>query len=98
MKQNRQLCIEKEDITLRFLFKNKRRANNLLIEVNSKTRMKFLGKKMKLGWNVCNIDDYFKINRCYNCSKFNHSVQDCKRRINLPYLCRKSCLAGMQGH
>jgi hypothetical protein len=48
MKQNSQLCIEKEDITPRYLFKDKRRANNLVIKVNSRTRMKFLGKKMKL--------------------------------------------------
>jgi hypothetical protein len=53
MKQNSELCIEKEDITPRFLFKDKRKANNLVIEVNSKTRTKFLGKKMKLGWNMC---------------------------------------------
>jgi hypothetical protein len=44
-------------MTPRFLFKDKRRANNLVIEVNSKIRMMFLGKNMKLGWNVCNVDD-----------------------------------------
>jgi len=69
MKQNSELCIEKEDITPRFLFKDKRKANNLVTEVNSKMRMKFLGKKMKLGWNMCNVDDYIKINKCYKCSK-----------------------------
>jgi hypothetical protein len=44
MKQNSGLCIEKEDITPRYLFKDKRRANNLVIEVSSTTRMKFLGE------------------------------------------------------
>jgi len=63
MKQNREFCIDKEDITPRSLFKDKRKANNLVIEVNSKTRLKFLGKKMKLGWNMCNVDDNIKINR-----------------------------------
>ena len=38
-----------------------------MTEVNSTTRMKFLGKKMKLGWNMCNVDDYIKVNRCYKC-------------------------------
>jgi len=31
--------------------RTKRKANNLVIEVNSMMRMKFLGKKMKLAWN-----------------------------------------------
>ena len=84
MKQNSELCVEKEDITPRYLFKDKRKANNLVIEVNSITRMKFLGKKMKLGWNMCNVDDYIKINRCYKCSKFNHRAQDCKGELTCP--------------
>jgi len=84
MKQNSQLCIEKEDITPRYLFKGKRNANNLVIEVNSKTRMKFLGKKMKLDWNMCNVDDYIRINRCYKCSKFNHRAQFCKGTPTCP--------------
>ena len=32
MKQNSELYIEKEDITPRFLFKDKRKTNNLVIE------------------------------------------------------------------
>ena len=84
MKQNSELCIEKEDITPRYLFKDKRKANNLVIEVNSSTRKKFLGKKMKLGWNMCSVDDYIRINRCYNCSKFNHRTQACKGELTCP--------------
>jgi hypothetical protein len=49
MKQNSEVCIEKEEITPRYLFKDKRKTNNLEREVNSPTRMKFLGKKIKLG-------------------------------------------------
>jgi hypothetical protein len=52
MTKNSELCIEKDDITPRYLFKDNRKANNLVIEVNSRTRIKFFGKKMKLGWNV----------------------------------------------
>jgi len=84
MKQNSELCIEKEDITPRYLFKDKRKANNLAIEVNSSTRKKFLRKKMKLCWNMCSVDDYIRINRCYNCSKFNHRAQDCKGELTCP--------------
>jgi uncharacterized protein YyaL (SSP411 family) len=84
IKQNSEQCIEKEDITPKYLFKDKRKANNLVIEVNSKKRMKFLGKKMKLGWNMCNVGDYIRINRCYKCSKLNHRAQDCKGAITCP--------------
>ena len=84
IKQNSEMSIEEEDITPRYLFKDKRKANNLVIEVNSKTRMKFLGKKMKLGWNMCNVEDYIKINRCYKCSKFNHRAQDYKGELTCP--------------
>jgi hypothetical protein len=89
MKQNSELCIEKEDITPRYLFKDKRKANNLVIEVNSTTRKKFLGQKMKLGWNMCNVEDYIRINRCYKCSKFNHRAQDCKGTLTCP-LCAEN--------
>jgi hypothetical protein len=84
MKQNSELCIEKEDITPRYLFTDKRKAKNLVTEVNSRTRIKFLGKKMKLGWKLCSVDDYIKINRCYKCSRFNHMAQDCKGELACP--------------
>jgi len=89
MKLNSELCIEKEDTTPRYLFKDKRKANNLVIEVNSTTRMKFLGKKMKLCWNMSNVDDYIRINRCYKCSKFNHRAKDCKGTLTCP-LCAEN--------
>ena len=89
MKQNSEMCIEKEDITPRYLFKNKRKVNNLVTEVSSMTRMKFLGKKMKLGWNMCNVDYYIRINRSYKCSKFNHRAQDCNGTLTCP-LCAEN--------
>ena len=51
MKQNGEQRIGQEDIIPRYIFKDKRKAKNLVIEVNSTTRKKFLGIKMKLGWN-----------------------------------------------
>jgi len=79
MKQNSELCIEKEDIIPRYLFKDKRKANNLVIEVNFMTKMKFLGKKMKLGWNMCNANDYITLQM--------QQIQRLQSGINLPYLC-----------
>jgi hypothetical protein len=79
--QSSELCIENDNITPRYLFKDKRKANNLVTEVNS---MKFLEKKMKLGWNMCDVDDYTKINRCYKFSKFNYRAQDLKGELTCP--------------
>jgi len=45
MKQNSELCTEKEDITPRYLFKDKMKANSLVVEVNSTTRMNSWGRK-----------------------------------------------------
>jgi len=51
--------------------------------------MKFLGKNIKLGWNMCNVDDYSKIKMCYKYGKFNHRAQDCKGKLTCPIYARK---------
>ena len=96
MKQNSEQSIGQEDITPRYLFKDKRKAKNLVIEVNSTTRKKFLGKKMKLGWNMCNVDDYIRISRCYKCSKYNHRAQECKGELTCPICAGKHSLRECQ--
>jgi hypothetical protein len=102
IKQNSELCIGNDDITPKYLFKDKRKANNLVIEVNSTTRMKFLRNKMKLGWYMCNVDDYIKINRCYNCSKYNHRAQECKSDLTCPICAEnhslRECKASKEQH
>ena len=84
MKLKSELCVENEGITTRYPFKDKRKAYNLVINVNSTKRMKFSWKKLKLGWNMCNVDDYININRCYKCSKYNHRAQKCKGDLTCP--------------
>jgi len=84
MKQNSEQSFGQEDITPRYIFKNKRKAKILVIEVTSTTRKKFLGRKMKLGWNMCNVDDCNRINRCYKCSKYNHRAHKCKGELTCP--------------
>jgi hypothetical protein len=96
MKQNSEQSIEQDDITPRYIFQDKRKAKNLVVEVNSITRKKLLGKKMKLGWNMCNVDDYIRINRCYKCSKFNHRAQDCKGEVTCPICAGKHFLRECQ--
>lgn len=35
-------------------------------------------KEIKMVWQICNVDDYLKVNRCYKCSKYNHRAIDCQ--------------------
>ena len=85
MHQNTELDLKDTDIVPKFLFKDKRNDNNLVIEVNSETRKKLLGRKIKIGWNMCTNEDYIKVNRCFKCNKFNHRAKDCTGEITCPF-------------
>ena len=50
----------------------------LIIEISSEQRTMILRKKIKLGWSMCNWEDYIMVTHFYKCSKFNHHAQDCK--------------------
>lgn len=76
MVQNPELNLEKGDITVKFKYDTKRRTRNLVIEVSAQIRKLLAHKRVKLGWQICNIDDYLAINRCFKCSKFNHKFRE----------------------
>ena len=59
-------------------FKDKNNNRNIIMEISAEQRNRILGKKIKLGWNICNWEDSIVITRCYKCSKFNHRAHDCK--------------------
>lgn len=42
-------------------------------------------KKVKIGWNICKIQDYIGILRCFRCCGYYHFVKDCKKNK----ICRK---------
>jgi hypothetical protein len=48
------------------------------MEVGAQTRKLLLQKKVKLGWLICNIDNYLVPNRYFKCSRFNYMFGDCK--------------------
>ena len=59
----------------KFVFEDRKKHKNLVIEVNSETR-NCVDRKLKLGWHVCNNSDYLSVTRCYKCSKYN-KAQEC---------------------
>jgi hypothetical protein len=62
----------------KFICVTKKKYRNAVIEVGADTRKTLLHKKIKLGWQICKTDEYLVANRCHNCSKFNHRIQECK--------------------
>ena len=82
--QNPELGMEKGDIVTKFKYKTKRGPINMVIEVASETRKKLFGKKLKIGWLICRVDDYLVAKRCFKCSRFNHRHQDCKGEETCP--------------
>jgi hypothetical protein len=71
------------------MFRTKRGLVKMVIEVGSETRRKLLHKKLKIGWLICSVDDYLVAKRCFKCSRFNHSHQDCRGEETCP-LCAGS--------
>ena len=94
--QNTELGIENGDLVPKFIFKDRKKANNLVIEVNSTTRKKLVGKKLKIGWNMCRSEDYLRVYRCFKCNKYNHRAQDCTGEVCCPLCAEKHTLQECQ--
>lgn len=53
----------------------------VIAEVNNGTREKFLQmEKLKIGWNICKVQDYVGILRCFKCCGYYHFAKDCKKK------------------
>lgn len=66
------------------MFENKKKIKHLVMEVSSDTRKIILNRKLKIGWNMCNSDDYIKVTRCFKCSKYNHRATECRGEQTCP--------------
>jgi hypothetical protein len=75
---NLQLQLEERDVTAKFIYRTKRNVRNLVVEVNCHTRKQILNTRMKIGWVICNVDNYIHVNRCFKCSRYNHRLPDCR--------------------
>jgi DNA-directed RNA polymerase subunit RPC12/RpoP len=61
------------------------------MEVGAQNRKLLLQKKIKLGWQICKIEDYVVANRCFKCSRFNHMFHD-GREVTCPLCARTHTL------
>ena len=83
--QNSDLGLNESDIKPKFVFEDRRKHKNLVIEVNSETRKRLRDRKIKIGWHVCNSTDYVNVTRCYKCSKYNHRATECFGEVTCPH-------------
>ena len=100
--QNFEWNLNESEIKPKFVFKDRKKGKNLVIEVNSEIRKRLVDGKLKIGWHVCNSNDYLSVTCCFKCSKYNHRAQECVGDIVCPY-CAQShkmheCKASKESH
>jgi hypothetical protein len=83
--QNSELHLNENEIKPKFVFEDRKKHKNLVIEVNSETRKRLVDRKLKICWHVCNSSEYLSVTRCYKCSKYNHRAQECFREVACPH-------------
>ena len=79
--QNPDLNLKKGEVAAKFSYVTKKMNRNLVVEVGADTRKTLLHRKIKLGWQICRIEDYLVATRCFKCSRFNHRLRDCSGEV-----------------
>jgi len=89
--QNPYLSLKAGDNTAKYVYETKKYSRNLVVEVNVHTRKLLLQNKVKLGWTICEVEDYLVATRCFKCSIFKHRHQDCRGEETCPHcaVCHK---------
>jgi len=82
--QNTDVNLKQGDINAKFCYETRKHTRNLVMEVSAQIRKLLLHKKIKLGWQICKIEDYVVATRCYKCSRFNHRARDCRGEETCP--------------
>lgn len=76
--QNPELNLREGDVKPKFITNGRRNTRSLVVEVEPMVRRKIFKTKLKIGWHLCNTDDYVVVNRCFKCSGYNHRAIDCR--------------------
>lgn len=54
---------------------------NIIIEVDKNTNTVIIAQgKIKVGWKICSVIEYFSIIRCYKCQEYGHFAKECKNK------------------
>jgi hypothetical protein len=100
--QDSELNLNESEKKPKFVFEDRKKHKNLVIEVNSEIRTSLVDRKLKIGWHICNSNDYWSVTRCYKCSKYNHKAQECYGEVVCSH-CAQShkmheCKASKENH
>ena len=76
--QNQELNLPNDSIRPKFIIKSRGNARHLIAEVKTEIWRKIALRKLKIDWQICNVEEYVKDNRCYKCSKFNIRAEEYK--------------------
>ena len=82
--QDPELNLQTGHIQATYVFETRKNTRNLVIEVLPQIRRQIIQNKLKLQWVICKVDDYMAVNRCFECSGFNHRHKDCKSEEACP--------------
>ena len=69
--QNPELNMKSGNITTKVSYESKRSSRYIEIELNVHIWELPIQKKFKLGWLICNIENYPGANRCFKFSRLN---------------------------
>ncbi|PSN57875.1 hypothetical protein C0J52_05669, partial [Blattella germanica] len=61
----------------KYSFQDRKKNKNVILELTAEVRKQILGRKLKIGWHMCNWDDHLRVRRCAKCCKFNHYAKEC---------------------
>jgi len=54
----------------------------VIAEVDAKTHDMMLEEgRVKIGWNICRVQNYIGILRCFKCCGYYHFARDCKKEV-----------------
>jgi len=87
--QNTDVKLKQGDINSKFSYETKKHTRNLVMEASARIRKRFLHKKIKLLKQICKIEEYVIVTRCYKCSRYNHRDGDYRGEETCP-LCAGS--------
>ncbi|GFY59706.1 uncharacterized protein TNIN_314531 [Trichonephila inaurata madagascariensis] len=79
--QNLELEEEKqlwEETKICFTLKKFKNSWHLVLEMNPTYQKLCLNMNfLRVNWNICKIEDFIAINRCFKCLGYNHKAADC---------------------
>jgi len=82
--QNPDLNLRKGEIVTKISYVMKKMNRNLVVQVGADIRKILLHRRIKLGWQICRIEDYLVANRRFKCSRFNRRLRDCRGEVTCP--------------